>query len=144
MALVVVGVAIGACGSDETLTEPVNDILPFVGTWEAEVFTFTSESVPAVVADMMLDGSFTFNVQPSGNYTSTFVFGGIPSVEFGSMSVSGNILTFSPQSGRSATSTFSFTSPDYLVVDGQREFDFNLDGTLDPSTMHQELRRNQP
>jgi len=142
MTLMVAGVAIGACGSGETPTEPVDDILPFVGTWEAEVFTFTSESVPPVVADMLLDGSFTFNIQPSGNYTATFVFGGIPSTEFGSMSVAGNVLTFSPQSGRSETSTFSFTSPDYLVVDGTREFDFNLDGTLDPSAMHQELRRN--
>ncbi len=38
-------------------------------------------------------------------------------------------------------STFLFEGPDRLILDGDTEFDFNLDGTLEPALSHFELQR---
>ena len=34
-----------------------------------------------------------------------------------------------------------FDGPDRLILDGDTEFDFNLDGTSEPATAHFDLRR---
>ena len=146
MGLAATSIAISACGADETPFEPVDELAPFVGTWDAEVFTFTSEGLPTIEADIINEagGSFTTSIEPSGNYTSTFTCcGPTPgtSVEFGIMRVDGAFLTFTPQTGSPATSSFTFVSADYLRVEGERDFVFESGGVAEPSTMVQELRR---
>ena len=34
-----------------------------------------------------------------------------------------------------------FDGPDRLILDGDTEFDFNLDGTSEPATAHFDLRQ---
>lgn len=128
------------CGSD-VIVPPANGVEPFVGTWDAEVFDVTSDEDTTVVADLTENGDFTINIQPSGNYTATLTFGGIPIVEIGQMSVSNGFITLRPNGGDPATSAYAFPSPDYLVLDGPTDFDFNLDLILDPAQAHIEIRR---
>jgi hypothetical protein len=140
----VVTALLAACGgSNNPPLEPDQAIQPFVGTWDAEVFTVTSDADPTVVADLMENGSFFLNIQPSGFYTATLVFGGIPLVETGQMSVAGGFVTLRPNApdSRPATSAFTFLQSDYLRLAGPTDFDFNLDGELDPAQALIELRR---
>jgi len=141
---VLLAVAVAACGDDDT-PDPVGPdpaIAPFVGTWDAEVFTVTSDADPNIVADLMENGSFFINVQPSGTYTASLEFGGIPlSPEVGMMTVSGDVITLNPSGADAATSEFTFVSEDYLRLEGPTEFDFNLDGELEPAQAFIELRK---
>lgn len=136
--------ALAACGDDGSPNpiEPDPALAPFVGTWDAEVFTVTSDADPDIVADLMENGSFFINVQPSGTYTASLEFGGIPlSPEIGQMTVSGDVITLNPNGAESATSKFTFISEEYLRLEGPTEFDFNLDGELEPAQAYIELRR---
>ena len=134
--------AFGACGDDGgNGTEPDPAIAPFVGTWDAEVFTVTSDADPETVADLMVNGTFNINVQPSGTYTATLAFGGIPLVEIGTLSVAEDFLTLRPNGGDPATSAYTFVTDDYLRLIGPTEFDFNLDDELEPAEAHIELQR---
>lgn len=142
MALVLL--TVGACGGDDSTGPPEEDpdaIAPFVGTWDAEVFTVTSDADPSIVADLMENGSFTINVQPSGTYTATLTFGGIPLVEIGEISVQGDFIILLPNGGEPATSSYEFVRSDYVRLEGPTEFDFNLDGELDPAQAFIELQR---
>jgi hypothetical protein len=131
-----------ACGAEgPTVVEPDPTIAPFVGTWDAQVFDVTSDADTTRVADLTVNGVFNINVQPSGTYTATLTFGGIPIVEIGIMSVAGGFITLRPNGGDPATSAFTLTRPDYLVLDGPTEFDFNQDLVLDPAQAHIELQR---
>ena len=137
-------IVIGACGGDGLVDPPIDgtdDVAPFVGRWDAEVFTVTSLADTSIVADLMENGSFVINVQPSGNYTATLTFGGIPLVETGTLSVQGDFIVLRPDGGSSATSAYEFIGEDYLLLDGPTEFDFNVDGDLDPARAHIELQR---
>ena len=132
------------CGEDTVVDPPAVDLVaPFVGTWDAEVFTVTNDANTSQVADLMLDGSFTMNVQPSGTYTATLLFGDLsPIIEIGVLrpSESGTV-TLQPTGGDPATSVFVFEREDYLTLDGPTDFDFNLDGTPEEAQAYIELQR---
>jgi hypothetical protein len=131
-----------ACGSG-TGVEIDPAVAPFVGTWDATEFTVTSQADPGTVVDVLSLGEFHITVEPSGQYTASLAILGIPP-EIGQLSVSGNTLTLdptTPATAPTATSTYSFTSADYVVLDGPTEFDFNLDGTDEAATAHIELQR---
>lgn len=139
---VVIAVLTSGCGEAVTPTPVENpEIQPFVGTWDAVVFDVTSDADTTQVADLTIDGVFTVNFQPSGRYTATLTFGGIPLVEIGVISVTGSFVTLRPNGGDPATSEFVFAQPDSLILDGPTEFDFNLDQVLDPAQAHIELTR---
>lgn len=131
-----------ACGETTTPPPPEeNPVEPFVGTWDAVVFDVTSDADTTQVADLTIDGVFVVNFQPSGIYTATLTFGGIPLVEIGVVSVGSGFLTLRPNGGDPATSSFVFATPDSLILDGPTEFDFNIDQILDPAQSHIELTR---
>lgn len=133
---------LAGCGGENGIVEPDPAIAPFVGTWDAEVFTVTNNANPTQVADLVESGSFDIVIEPSGLYTATLVFG-IPLVEIGQLSVSGNTFTLTPNdpSRPAATSDYTFVQADYLTLTGPTEFDFNLDGTPEAAEAHIELRR---
>lgn len=145
--------ALAACGdSGTTPIEPTPDpaIAPFVGTWDAETLTVTSTADTSIVADLIdIGGSFTLNVQESGQYTAQLAFvatdslGIDPFVEIGQMTVSDDFVTLSPQTpaGDPVSSEYAFLSDDLLRLEGPTEFDFNLDGAADPAVLLIELRR---
>lgn len=139
-------VALTACGGDDPVVDPEPDeaIAPFVGTWDADVFTVTSDADPTIVADLIdAGGSFTINVQPSGTYTATLVFSNgdtsVPLVEIGQLSVTDDYITLRPTGGDPATSDYTFLSDDHLRLEGPTDFDFNGDGELDPAQAFIEL-----
>ncbi|MDH5760709.1 MAG: hypothetical protein OEZ65_14060, partial [Gemmatimonadota bacterium] len=92
----------------------------------------------------MEGATFDLNVQESGLYTAILVFmGRAAPAEIGQLSVSGNVLTMKHQhpDTLTAVSTFTFSGDSLLVLDGNTEFDFNLDGTKEEATLHLELLR---
>lgn len=131
------------CG-DETIPGPDPAVAPFVGTWDATEFTVTNDANPMQVADLLVNGSFFIVVEPSGLYTATLFFGQLPPFpEVGQISVSGGFITLMPSTGSPcpASSTYAFSGPDYVTLDGPSCFDFNLDGIREAATAHVELQR---
>lgn len=148
-----VALALAACGGSETTPiEPTPDptVQPFVGTWDAETLTVTSTAVDTIVADLIeIGGSFTLNVQESGQYTAQLAFvatdslGIDPFVEIGQLTVSDRFVTLDPETppGDPVASEYEFLSDDLLRLEGPTEFDFNLDESPDPAILLLELRR---
>lgn len=136
---------LGACGGSDSIAVDLTDPLvrPFVGDWRATTFRVTSAANDTLAVEVLNNGSFTINVQPSGLYTATLLFLGTPLVEIGSMSVSGSSVTLTPRNGPAATSLYAFDGPDQVTLDGVTEFDFNLDGTAEAANAHIELSRAQ-
>lgn len=144
--------AVAACGGT-TDPAPVEDdpaIEPFVGTWDAGVLTVTSDADTTIVADLIeIDGAFTLNVQPSGQYTAQLAFppadslGIEPFIEIGQMTVTDGFLTLRPTTppGPAVSSEYTFVSDDVLRVVGPTDFDFNLDGDPDPAELYIEMER---
>lgn len=145
LGMITVSLALVACGGggEDTPFVPNEAIQPFVGTWDAEVFTVTLNADTTIVFDVTEDGSFDLNIQPSGLYTATLVFGSIPLVEIGQLSVEGNFVTLRPNAPDTspATSAFTFIRDDFLRLLGPTEFDFNLDGTPEAAEALIELQR---
>jgi len=135
--------ALTGCG-DTPIVQPDDRVAPFVGTWDAEVFTVTNVADPTVVADLLLNGSFNINVQPSGAYTATLVLGGLtPFIEMGQLSVAGTAITLTPDRPTDClgSSEYTFAGADHLTLIGPTCFDFNLDGEDEDAIGHIELQR---
>ena len=131
-----------ACGGDGDEGNPLTpdpSVAPFVGDWQAEELVITSVANPEIVVDLLDQGAtFTLNVQPSSQYTAILVFLGQASTEIGSLSVSGSTVTLMRDFPTTAVTpgTFEFFGPDRFTLDGDTDFDFNLDGTPEPALSH--------
>jgi hypothetical protein len=136
-------VALGGCGGGNGVeVDPA--VAAFVGTWDATVYEIWPESDPLNVIDVLTTfGSFNITIEPSGNYQATLA-GTPPQVQFGRLTVVGATIRLdvtSPANQPASTGSYSFTSADYLVLDGEAQIDFNNDGTRDPAGTHIELQR---
>jgi len=133
-------VVVAACGSSSSF-DPLSEVEPFVGTWDAVVFTVTADDPPHTTADVLTLGPFWISVEPSGRYIATLEFFG-GQVELGQLSVqSATSLTLDADNGPASPSTYRFATADSLVLDGATDFDFNLDGTNEPAQAHIEIVR---
>ena len=134
---------LGACGGGSDVeVDPA--VAPFVGTWDAEVLTMTSDADPGTVVDVLEFGAFYITVEPSGQYTATLVHPLGAAVEIGQMTVVGGTVILDPSlpaTAATATSAYTFDSEDYLVLDGPTTYDFNNDQVDDPAQAHIELQR---
>lgn len=142
--LVAAVLAAGCGDGGGTTGGPDPDIAPFVGTWDAEAFVVTSSVDPNTVADLLISGTFSVVIEPSGLYTAILVFGSIPPFpEIGHLTVTDNFVTFRPNGTNPCpgSSEYVFSSADYLTLDGPTCFDFNLDGEDEAAVAHLELRR---
>jgi len=131
-----------ACGDDAV--GPDAGIAQFVGDWDAEVMTLTNVFNTDLVVDMIdLGATFTLNVQPSGQYTAILLFAGQSSTEIGTISVAGSTLTLHREFPGTDISpgTFEFSGPDRFSLDGDTEFDFNLDQVDEAALAHFEYVR---
>lgn len=129
-----------ACKSSSVT--PDTSIEALVGDWDADAFVLTSVAHPDTTLDLIaLGGTFTINVQPSGQYTAVLIVNGLPQTEIGQVSASGGTLTLKPSYPASADSTSGTykIEGDRLTIDGETDFDFNLNGSTEPATVHIEL-----
>ena len=142
--LMVVTVLLSVCGGDDAFKADAS-IAAFVGDWRASALVLTSSFNADLSVDLIeLGSSFDINIQPSGHYTAILVFAGQGQTEFGQLLLSGSstvILDREFPTPSRDISTLLFEGPDRLILDGDTEFDFNLDGTAEPALAYFELQR---
>ena len=143
LALAGVVVLAAACSKKDTVVAPDPSVAPLVGTWAATSVVVTSVANPDISPDIIeLGATFSLDIQPSGQYTAILLYEGLSQTEIGQISVSGNVLTLTTSYPEVTTSTALFVlEGDHLTMDGDTEFDFNLDGTSEPALAHFELVR---
>lgn len=128
--------------SKSAMVGPDPALAALVGNWQATSFVLTEVSDTTVQLDLIqLGATFSLNVQPSGQYTAILVYNGQPDTEIGQLSVSGDSITLhptTPASSSATTGTYQ-ANGSQLTINGDTEFDFNLDGTPDPATADIEL-----
>ncbi len=123
-----------SCGSGSTGLQENPDVVPFVGSWRATSLVVTSKANPDISPDLIQEqgAQFDLNVQPSGQYTAILTYLSQASTEIGFVSVSGNVITLERTFPSPQTSTATYTlQGDVLTLEGDTEFDFNLDGTAE-------------
>ena len=143
--LIVLGiVSIGAIGCGSDPIEPDFDPDFMVGDWLADSLVMTSAANPEVVADLVALGAvFTLSVQPSGRYTAILEGFGQSSSEFGRLTVDGASVVLMPESPPGPESRALWERVgDSVILEGDSDFDFNLDGTTEPATLRQVLIPN--
>lgn len=127
-----------SCSGDKA-TAPDSAVTPFVGDWTAESMVLTNKANPDVHPDLIAVGAtFTIDVQESGQYTAILLYASQASTEIGTLDVSGQTVTLHQTfpSPSTTAAVFSFQGEDHLTLDGDSEFDFNLDGTAEPALAH--------
>lgn len=136
-----VAALLAGCGSDPAGPDPAVALL--VGDWDATRLVLTSVANPQVKPDLVaLGATFRLNVQPSGQYTAIMLYAQQSSTEIGTLAVSGNTLTMKRAFPSPSTSAAVYSlDGSRLTMDGDSEFDFNLDGTPEPALAHFELVR---
>ncbi len=136
--------AVAATGCGEGLTEP--DLNPdfMVGDWLAESLVLTSVANPEVIADLVARGAvFTLSVQASGRYTAILEGFGQPFSESGRLTVDGAYVVLMPETPPGPESRGLWERVgDSVILEGESEFDFNLDGTAEAATLRQVLIPN--
>ena len=141
--VIVLAAVLSSCG--DAALEADASLAAFVGDWHATSLVLSSPLAPDVSVDLIeLGSSFDLNIQPSGHYTAILVFAGQAQTEIGQISLSGAstvILDRAFPTPSRSISTFIFEGPDRLILDGDTEFDFNLDGTMEPALAHFDLER---
>lgn len=104
----------------------------------------TSKANPEIAPDLVAEGAqFDLNVQPSGQYTAILTYMQSTATEIGILSVSGNTVVMEPSfppDAETSSATFQVSSSQ-LTLDGDSEFDFNLDGTPEPAQAHIVLQK---
>ena len=132
---------LAGCGSESL--GPDEAVAPLVGVWDATGLVLTSVANPQVKPNLIaLGASFRLNIQPSGQYTAILLYAQQGSTEIGTLSVSGNAITMRREFPSRSTSAAVFAlAGDRMTMDGDSEFDFNLDGTPEPALAHFELVR---
>jgi hypothetical protein len=132
---------LAGCGQESV--GPDEAIAPLVGNWDATGLVLTSVANPQVKPDLIaLGASFRLNIQPSGQYTAILLYAQQSSTEIGTLSVSGNAITMKREFPSRSTSAAVFAlAGGRMTMDGDSEFDFNLDGTPEPALAHFEFVR---
>jgi hypothetical protein len=141
--MIVVAALLSACGDAAIAADP--HLAPFVGDWAASELVVASPMAPDATLELIgLGATFTINIQPSGLYTAVLVFAGQGQTEIGQVSVSGGstvILNREFPTPSREISTFAFVNADCFILEGDTEFDFNLDGTPEPALVRFVLDR---
>ena len=112
-----------------------------VGDWSADSLVMTSAANPAVTAALRaLGAAFTLLVEPSGRYTAILERFGQSSSEIGKLTVDGADVVLMPESPAGPESRALWERVgNSVILEGDSDFDFNLDGTTEPATLRQVL-----
>jgi hypothetical protein len=130
-------------GCSDSGTGVKKELEPLVGAWRAQELTLTNQANPSLTWDLVeIGATFSLSILATGQYTAVLTAFGQSNTETGNVEVSGNRVTISPVSppGPSVDGTWQFIG-EILHLDGQTEFDFNLDGTREQANVHFELER---
>jgi hypothetical protein len=132
-----------ACGGDTDGTSPDTDQASpagiMVGSWIASSLTLTNKANQQQSGDIVeqFGAVFTLDVERSGRYLAILSAFGQSSSESGMLSVSGGILTMRRQLPSPSTNVSEISERgDDIVMDGDTDFDFNQDGTLEAADLH--------
>ena len=137
-----------ACGADPVDPEEPDDpeYNPgfMVGDWLADSLVMTSVANSEVVEYLVARGAvFTLSVQPSGRYTAILEGFGQSSSESGRLTVEGIYVFLYPEIPIGSPSQALWERVgDSVILEGDSEFDFNLDGTAEAATLRQLLIPN--
>jgi hypothetical protein len=118
-----------------------------VGAWNARVVLLTNKANPSQSVDIIEEGAtFTISILATGTYTASLsIFGSAGQAQIGTVSVSGNQVTIAPTNSSEPPTTGTWAiQGGVLIIDGDTEFDFNLDGTREDSTVHMEFVELNP
>lgn len=141
--------ALAACSSSSSPdTESETDLLArLAGTWDGTEMVLTSrDSDPEVTLDILggglgADASFTLELEESGRYTATLVVLDQPDEETGDIEITESAITLDPDGPDPAVTGTWDLEGDTLVIQGETQFDFDLDGTNDPADLDLVLER---
>lgn len=142
--LVLVLLALSACGDDATDPGVNPDVAFLVGSWEAESFVVTSVADPSQSLDLVATGSsFLFTVEPSGRYQASLTVFGSTSTVFGRLELTGQAVTLFQEfpTQDTQTGTLEQISADRVRLTAETSFDFDLNGEPDPAVFTAELVR---
>jgi len=111
------------------------------GDWLADSLVMTSVLDSTVTADPLeLGATFTPLVEPSGRYTAILEGLGQSSSEIGDLTVDGAEVVLMPASPPGPESRALWDQVgDSVILMGDSDYDFNLDGTTEPATLRQML-----
>ena len=129
------------CGGDDDSTGPQLNPDFMVGEWIAESMVVTSKVNPEIAPDITDFGAtFTLSVQPSGRYLAILSGFGQSSSESGVLTVEGQYVIFmrqlpSPEESRALWERAGSS----VILKGDTNFDFNLDGTMEEATLRTEI-----
>ena len=134
-------VVAAGCGDDPSGPDLNPDFM--VGDWLADSLELTSLANPDVTERLDTLAVFTLSVQPSGRYTAILEGFGQSSSEIGKLTVDGADVVFMPESPAGPESRALWERVgDSVILEGESEFDFNLDGMPEAATLRQVLIPN--
>lgn len=126
---------LAACGGEDGASGPDPDEPSpgfMVGSWTAKNMILTNKANAEETLDLIVDSGaiFTLDVQPSGRYSAILEGFGQSASESGVLSVDGDLVILQRQlpSAEVQISTWTRDGAD-VILDGDTDFDFNLDGT---------------
>lgn len=137
--------ALVSCGDDSSVDpDPSIDFL--VGDWNAVRFEIAPQGSPGDAFDLLdQGGSFSINVQPSGQYTAQLTFMGVPAPpEIGFIEVDGDELVIQRTTPAPTTTTravYEEIASGRVVFSGPSEFDIDQNGTPEAITLEVEIVR---
>jgi len=140
--LLVSFLALTACGAEDGVAP---ELAPLVGTWNATMARFTHKENPAQSIDVVrqLSAVVTMDIRPDGRVVLTLVAFGAVNTQSGRARVEGSDLVLVPDDSTLPQERFRYQiDGGVLILDGDSEWDFNLDGTREPALLHLVLVRN--
>ena len=137
-------VALLALGCSDAGTGVIDELAPLVGSWQAQALVLTNQADPEEVLDLVdLGAVFLLSILATGEYTASLTLFGMANIQLGTITISGNQLTLTPNTPPDLPSTQGTwsLSGGILFIDGTTEFDFGVDGTDEAANVHFELYR---
>jgi hypothetical protein len=111
-------------------TEPIPDLVPLAGVWEAQVLKVPDPANPDELIDLVLEGaSYTLSILSTGQFTAVFDLLLVQGFEAGTVSVYQDEITLIPISppGSVMSGTW-FLQGEVLFVEAVRSLDIDGDG----------------
>ena len=120
-----------ACG--DSGTEPIPDLVPLAGVWEAQVLKVPNPENPDEDMDLIPEGAaYTLSILSTGQFTAVFDLLLVQGFETGTVTVFDDQITLTPTSppGGVMSGTWMLQG-DVLYVEAIRSLDLDGDGTLE-------------